>query len=72
MVNWGQPVTFGGPVLKSGVPGYGSLVYSVTIVNITKDARIVLLNEPAENIARHTQTLIYFIFLAAKIAIATA
>lgn len=31
-----------------------------------------LLNKPVENVQRHTQTLIYVMFLAAKIAIASA
>ena len=33
---------------------------------------IAIINKPVENIPPHTQTLIYFMFLAAKIAIATA
>lgn len=42
------------------------------MVSITKDACIELLNEPDKNIPRCAQTFIYFIFLVAKIAIATA
>lgn len=42
------------------------------MVNIIKDASVSLLNKPVDNIPRHTQTLIYYIFLAAKIAIASA
>lgn len=42
------------------------------MVNVTKDARIALVNKPVENVPRYTQTLINFMFLAAKIAIATA
>lgn len=49
-----------------------AFILSVTLVNIIKDASIVLLNKPVENVPRHTQTLIYFMFLAAKIVIATA
>lgn len=39
------------------------------MVNITENASIALLNKPVENVPRHTQTLIYFMLLAA-IAIA--
>lgn len=45
-----------------------SLIHSVTLVNITKDSRIARLNEPVENIPWHTHTLIYFMFLMAKIS----
>lgn len=49
-----------------------SLIFSVTQVNIKKDANIALLNKPVEDIPKHTQTLIYYMFLSAKIAIASA
>lgn len=42
------------------------------MVNIVRDARIALLNVPVDDIPKHMQTLIHFIFLAAKIAVATA
>lgn len=45
-----------------------TFIYSVTIVSITK----ALLDKPVENVLRHTQTLSYFMFLAAKIAVASA
>lgn len=48
-----------------------SLIYSVTKVKIIKDPQFALLNDPVENIQRSTQTLIYYMFLAAKIAIGT-
>lgn len=41
------------------------------LVNIANDANIILLNKPVENVLQYTQTLIYFMFLVAKIAIAT-
>lgn len=49
-----------------------SFIYYVAMVNIERDTRIVLLNMPVDNIPRHTQILIYFIFLVAKIANTTA
>lgn len=48
-----------------------SLIYLVT-KNIVKNSKVALLNEPIEGIPRHTQILIYFMFLEAKIKIATA
>lgn len=41
------------------------------MVNITKDPWITLFIEPVQNILRSTQTLIYYMFLAAKIASAS-
>lgn len=49
-----------------------SLIHSVTLVNISKDAWVAFLNKPVDGIPRHMQTLFYFMFLAAKMAIATA
>lgn len=42
------------------------------MINIVKDPRVSLLNQPVAGVPRHTQTLIYFMFLMAKIAIETA
>lgn len=41
------------------------------MMNIVKNPRVALLNEPVSDISKHTQTLIYFMFLAPKISIAT-
>lgn len=38
----------------------------------TKDTSITLVRKQVENVLRHTETLIYFMFSAAKIAIASA
>lgn len=43
-------------------------ILSVTMVNITNDSSVALLSKPVENVPRHTQSLIYYMFLAAKIA----
>lgn len=48
------------------------LIYSVTQVNLVQNPRVALLNELVADIPKHTQALIYFVFLEAKIAIATA
>lgn len=42
-----------------------SLINSVTIVTIAKNARVALLNEPVEKLVRHTQML-FLLFIAAK------
>lgn len=42
------------------------------MVKIVKDPKVALLNGPVAGVHRHTHSSIYFMFLAAKIAIATA
>lgn len=42
--------------------GYGS----IPLYNIPKDAQMTLLNTPVDDIPRHMQTLIHFMFLGGK------
>lgn len=48
-----------------------ALIYSVTMGNI-KNSRVALFNEPVKGVPRHTQGLIYIMFLVAKIGIVSA
>lgn len=46
------------------------LIHSITEVNIPKNARMALLDEPITDIPMHIQTLIFLMFMVAKMNIA--
>lgn len=48
-----------------------ALIYTVPMVNIVKNPRVALLNGPITKVSKHAQTQKYFMFLGAKITIAT-
>lgn len=55
-------ITHSGLALKLTIFGLmwiHSFIFSVTMVNITKDAGIALLNKQVENVPRHAQTVFY-------------